>query len=98
VIFFAALLRVLSQEEVDQDYLGHIGSGCDRGTADGARGPARNGQVYAIFGTLLLLMMASIAGLSTVFYSRRGMWASLVLVTSPPVALVFEAARRVVLR
>jgi hypothetical protein len=56
------------------------------------------GQVYAIFGTLLLLMMASIAGLSTVFYSRRGMWASLVLVTSPPVVLVFEAARRVVLR
>ena len=54
--------------------------------------------MYAIFGTLLLLMMASIAGLSTVFYSRRGMWASLVLVTSPPVALVFEAARRVVLR
>lgn len=56
------------------------------------------GQVYAIFGVLTLLMLASIAGLSTVFYSRRAMWASLVLVTSPPVMLVFEAARRVVLR
>ena len=56
------------------------------------------GQVYAIFAVLLLLTMGSIAGLSTVFASRRGMWASLVLVTSPPVVLVFEAARRVVLR
>lgn len=71
-----------------------IGGLTDKGDAAG-RGL---GLVYAVFCGIALLVLAIIVGVSVYFKTRIGLGISILLEASPWAVLLYEAARRIIVR